>query len=209
LLNKVTKQKIDSKKFMKTKEYLSKPQAISKDIVVQNLRDEVLVYNLITHQAMSLNRTITTIWQLCDGKKDVSEIRHSTAKILNTAVSDEVVFLALDELSKNGLLDTNELIPLKDLSQINRREMIKNIALTTSVAIPIITSLVAPKAINAASGGCLTNTDCQSNCCFTNVCTQFNAGGAANGGGCFVDADCQSNCCDTGICSPACGVCFI
>ena len=194
---------------MKPIDYLTKPIAISSDIVVQEAGEELLVYKLSTHQAMSLNSTLSAIWQLCDGTRNIADLKNSTAKILKDSISEKVIVLAIDELKQHKLITFNETNFISNLSQVNRREMIKNIGLTTVVAIPIITSLVAPRASQAASGNtCTQDSDCPSVCCQSNVCTQFNAGGNPINGGCFVDADCQSNCCDTGICAPACGICF-
>lgn len=195
---------------MSFNQHLIKPTAVSSDLVVQELGTELLVYNLSNHKVMSLNSTLSVIWQLCDGKRNLSDLKKLTEIQLQEFISEEVIFLAIDELKRNNLITLNDLHQPAELSQMNRRRMIKNIGLTTAIAIPLITGLVAPKAVSAASGNtCTQDSDCQSLCCVNNECTQFNQGEQPINAVCFVDADCQSNCCDTGICAPACGVCFI
>lgn len=156
------------------------PQAISGDIVIQNIGSELLVYNLKTHRAMSLNTTVACIWELCDGKNSLSLIREQTEKKLKASIPEEAITLALIELSKNDLLitDTLETGAKDSLSDMSRRAMIRKIGMTTAVAIPVVMAITAPKAVHAASGGqtllpngasCANDLECQSDCCLGGV----------------------------------------
>ena len=131
------------------------------NIVVQDIDGEVLIYDLIENKAFCLNRTSALVWQACDGNRTVAEITDWLGKQLNSTVSEDVVWLALDQLSKENLVQ-KEYRPNERFSGLSRREVIRKIGLTSVIALPLITSLVAPLAIHAnsacvAGGTCLCN----------------------------------------------------
>lgn len=128
-----------------------KPQAKLANLVVQDLSNEILIYNLENNKAFSLNETTTLVWQNCDGTKDVRQIAQILETNLGQTVPDELVFLALDRLKKEDLVafDESDVSPLQG---INRREVVKRVGLATMVALPIISSVVAPTASHAQSG---------------------------------------------------------
>jgi len=80
----------------------SKNNPISRqdDIVVQQSKDEILIYDLKLNRALCLNETSALVWRLCDGTKSVEEISQAISKKLKTPVSEDLVFLALDQLKK-------------------------------------------------------------------------------------------------------------
>jgi hypothetical protein len=124
------------------------PLARSKDIIVQKLGKEVLIYNLKTNKAYCLNETSAIVYHACDGKTTFDEIK------ANSNFTDEIIYLALDELKKENLFekDAEFNVPLNNLS---RREIIKKIGTASLVALPTIVALVTPVA--AQSGSCLAN----------------------------------------------------
>ncbi len=147
------------------------PLARSRDIVVQRLENETLIYDLKTDRAYNLNETSSVVFQACDGKTSVAELREKSG------FTEDVIYLALDELKKQNLLEENQSYdsPFKGMS---RREAIRKIGLASAVALPVITFLVAPSAAAAASacpgaspgrtcacvapGDCITQTICPS-----------------------------------------------
>jgi len=50
------------------------PNSRTRDLVLQNTGDELLVYDLITNRAICLNHTSVMVWQMCDGKKSFSDL---------------------------------------------------------------------------------------------------------------------------------------
>ena len=60
------------------------PIARNKDIVVQTLDKEVLIYDLNTHKAYNLNETSSIVYQACDGKTSFDG-RKSVLKVTFTA----------------------------------------------------------------------------------------------------------------------------
>ncbi len=87
-----------------------KPSARKSDIVVQDSVNETLIYDLKSNKAFCLNETSTLVWQLCDGRNLVSEISDAMSVQLKTLVSEDIVWLAVDQISKDGLLENGDAI---------------------------------------------------------------------------------------------------
>lgn len=151
------------------------PIARKTGLVVQEVPDEVLVYDLDTNKAHCLNATASTVWKSCDGSNSVSDIVAILEKTSGSKVSDQMVWLAIDQLSENNLLEAQ----IKaDFAGQTRREVLKKLGLATVIALPIVASLVAPKSA-MANASCLCDVDAD-----------------CNGRGCAAD-----NCCSTaGLC---------
>lgn len=128
-------------------------KARQEDIVVQELENELLIYDLRTDKAFCLNETSALIWQTCDGTKSVSEISREISEKVNSPVSENLVWLALDQLSKDDLLSDRQPVVSK-FDGLSRREIIKKVGLTSMVALPLISSLVSPRAAMAQSAVC-------------------------------------------------------
>jgi Coenzyme PQQ synthesis protein D (PqqD)/Putative metal-binding motif len=126
------------------------PIARQRDIVVQESSNEVLVYDLKTNKVFCLNETSAIVWGLCDGQNDFHSIATKLQNKSNEQIPVELIEIALDQLEQENLLENYQTPPaLTDKK--SRREMIRKVGLATVIALPIITSLVAPKAINAQS----------------------------------------------------------
>jgi hypothetical protein len=126
----------------------NKPQSRKDDLVIQSANGEVLVYDLRTNKALCLNETSALIWEECDGTKDSVELRDSVSRKLGSAVGDDLIWLALDQLKKEELLDSSYESE-KKFAGMSRREVIKKIGVGSMIALPIVAGLVAPKAIHA------------------------------------------------------------
>lgn len=131
----------------------SKPESRKSDIVVQELEDEVLVYDLLKNKAFCLNKTSAVIWQNCNGERTLEEIAEVCSKKLKADVNAEMVWLALEKLRKENLLEKESYIE-DSYNGLSRREVIRKIGFSSMIALPIISSLVAPTASSAASAIC-------------------------------------------------------
>ena len=80
------------------------PVARRARLLVRELAEEVVVYDEERHRAHCLNRTAAIVWQNCDGRTTVSGIAGRVGERLSAHVSDEVVWLALEQLAEFGLL---------------------------------------------------------------------------------------------------------
>lgn len=130
------------------------PVARKSGLVVQEMPDEVLVYDLNSNKAHCLNQTAASVWKACDGKTSISEIAAHFGK----GASEDLVWLAIDQLNESQLLESQIQSKFKGQS---RRDVIKKIGLASIVAVPVIASLVAPQnALAAQSCNCVNNTQC-------------------------------------------------
>jgi hypothetical protein len=106
----------------------------------------------------------------------VSEITKLVEEQAGGNITEDFVWLALDQLSENNLLEREVAVSFNGRS---RREAIKKIGMASMVAVPIIASLVAPRsAMAAVSCACNNPMQCgnpsNSNCLSRVNC---NAGG--------------------------------
>ncbi len=141
------------------------PQARSTGVVVEHLADEVLVYDLERDRAHCLNMAAARVWEKCDG-------RHSVTEIVAEVGDEEVVWMAVEQLSRAGLLEEKIKRPAVGMG---RREVIKRIAVAAAIGVPVVTSIVAPKASHAtncipAGGNCTTSPHCCSGVCNAGRC---------------------------------------
>lgn len=143
------------------------------NLVVQTANDETLVYDLNTDKAYLLNETSTFVWQLCDGRNSAADISRQLARRFKQTENEDIVWLAIDGLKTNNLLDEAAEIAIPFAAQ-SRREVIKKVGLATMLALPVIVGLTAPQAAHAASVRDLANCaacDPNNNRCISGNCT--------------------------------------
>lgn len=133
------------------------PSARTEGLIIEELTDEALVYDLASHKAHCLNPTAFLVWRNCDGKHTLSDIAAVLEKELRAPVSDELVWFAIDQLLKHGLLCERVMTPMSE-SGLTRRKLMKRMGVAAIIAVPLVTSLIAPKAAQAGSmcGGACT-----------------------------------------------------
>lgn len=144
------------------------------------------MYDTTSHRAYCLNEVSSLVWKKCDGKTASAELPKMLSIQLNSDVPDELVWLALEQLSDAELIERAEESPT-EMRSVSRREVIRRIGLASAVALPVVASIVAPPAAAAQSclptdASCTASSQCCSNCC-RNV-----SGGAQckpGGGGCL------------------------
>ena len=149
------------------------PIARKSGLVIQEMPGEVLVYDLDRDKAHCLNESAALVWQSCDGSNSVQDIVRRLEESSRGKVNEDLVWLALDQLNENDLLEAGTGTHFKGQS---RREVLKKIGLASVIALPVIASLVTPQSVMAA-GSCA----CVSaaNCATLNTCpsqTQYNNG---------------------------------
>lgn len=124
------------------------PTARTNGLVVQEVPQEVLVYDLESDKAHCLNQTAAMVWKACDGKTSVSEIAGLIGSQTGGTVSDDLVWLAIDQLNEHSLLETEV---KSRFAGESRRQVLKRIGLASMVALPIIASLAAPTSVLAST----------------------------------------------------------
>lgn len=180
------------------------PAARTENIVVQNLAKETLIYDLDTHRAVCLNETAALVYQLCDGGNSISAIGDKLSKRFGSDVSEDWARLAVEELKNYNLLANGAEIE-DGFAGLSRREAIRRVGLTSLIALPVISSLVAPTASMAASVMCVASglavdvgaaattysacvTALKSRCCSGNAAVNSYSPGDACDGTCLSSA---------------------
>ena len=159
---------------MKDNKRQEEPNARKEGLVVRELADEVLVYDTKSDKAHCLNKTAALIWHHCDGRSSVSQIANSVSLQLNAPVDEQMVWFALDQLSKDHLLEEKVSMPAL-MSGMSRRQMVRTLGIATVVAVPLVTSIVAPTPAQAATclppgSACTSSAQCCNGLCSGGVC---------------------------------------
>lgn len=150
------------------------PEARREGLVVQELSDEVLVFDRDRNKAHCLNKTAALVWNHCDGNSSVAEMARVIARETNAPVDEDLIWLGVEQLSKTHLLRERARVP-EHKTGLSRREVIRRIGLTAAVALPVVTSIVAPTAAQAANclgtgQTCTTSAECCNGLCNMSVC---------------------------------------
>lgn len=127
------------------------PAAREKGLIVQDVADETLVYDLQRHRAYCLNRTAALVWRHCDGVSDVDQVVADLSEEMGTQASEALVWLALRRLQRNRLLEERATGQLA--ARYTRRRVIQTLAALGigAAVLPTIISVVAPTAAQAAT----------------------------------------------------------
>lgn len=196
-------------------------------LLVEQIADEVVVYDLETKNVHCLSPLAAAVFESCDGRTTPAQAATAASERLDRDVSTDEVLAAAEQLEERSLFHS----PMLTLhgsgngngDGLSRRDFARRGALAGAVAFaaPLITSIAAPTAAMATSGiasgcgGCGRNHDCISNHCCQSVpgkqCNQ----------GCCVDHDnschfcnCVNGTCEctvdaaglnTGVCPCICG----
>jgi hypothetical protein len=136
---------------------------------VEQLAEELVVYDLDTDQAHLLNRMSSAVWRRCDGSTDIDALASDLSAEFGMPVDPVLVWAAVAELDRAGLLEPNANVPAEE-GGLSRRQLLKRFGIA-AVALPTITSILAPTAAAAASvgtgigGTCASNGACASGNC--------------------------------------------
>jgi len=133
-------------------------------LIIRELGEETLVYDLATHRASCLNRGAAEVFRACNGRRSVTEIAARAGKRLGRKVTAAYVEIALDRLGRSGLVEAAPRIASK-----RRRETLKRLA-AAAIVLPAITSVLAPEPAQAQTclGNmeiCMVSSQCCSGCC--------------------------------------------
>ncbi len=152
------------------------PKARRKDLVVEELPDETLVYDLERDKAHCLNPTAALVWSRCDGNTSVADMASSLEQELDLPADESLVWMALDRLGKARLLEDPVGLP-GEAARYSRREMMRTFGRVAGLTLllPAVSSIVAPLAAMQAS--CIPRDTCRNvlvppNCTGLPVCEQ-------------------------------------
>lgn len=179
-----------------------RPQARITDLVVRELPDEELVYDLKTHQAYCLSKSAAAVWKQCDGVQTMTEIAEVLSRDSQAVIDEDSILSALHQLNRASLFEREITLP-SNSGRFSRRQALRQLGLGAAATLPLVISVVAPAAAQAAScvstgttGNCTVagGNNCCSTCCnnSTNVCLPT---GISIGQSCQRDCQCVSNKC--------------
>src|SRR5712664_2884482 len=82
------------------------PCARKDGLVIKELVDETLVYDLERDEAHCLNQTAALVWKCCDGKTTVGKMIGLLQEKLEISVNADVVWLAIKQLQRFHLVES-------------------------------------------------------------------------------------------------------
>jgi Coenzyme PQQ synthesis protein D (PqqD) len=81
------------------------PVARKEKLIVQDLSDEILVYDELGHRISYLNPVVAFVWRLCDGQTSTETIARHLETEFGVPSGKEVLSSALQRLHKLSLLE--------------------------------------------------------------------------------------------------------
>ncbi len=150
----------------------------TENLVVKELPNELLIYDLEKNKAFCLNETARLIMDECDGKTSIGDAVASLNRKLKSNLSEEMIWMVVEQFKKSNFLKGDYEIPI-ETTKVTRRKILQSAA-TLGIALPIVTSLVAPTAAHAQSGCPGNGQPCQINgggeCCENLICINTESG---------------------------------
>ncbi len=117
-------------------------------LLIEEVGDEVLVFDHASNTAAALNHPAAAVFDLCDGTRSIDDIVASLASSSTPLGVDEVL-LALAELDDSGLL-----VEAPVQRGPSRRDLLAKLGVTAAGALmlPVVEAIVAPTPAAAQSG---------------------------------------------------------
>lgn len=167
------------------------PVAREKDLLVEHLADETVVYDTRTKEAHCLSPLAAIAFAHCDGRTTVEQLAALATERMGEPVDEQRVTEALAQLEERELIDT----PTLRGNGLSRRDLMRKTAMAGAAAAasaPLITTIMAPTPAAAATQFCSNLCDCcEPGCVNTNPAD--NSTDVCNPGG--------NNCCYGLACS--------
>lgn len=136
------------------------PCARREELVIEELPDETLVYDLKRHKAHCLNHTAAAVWRHCDGSTTIPQLALILKEESDLPRDEGIVRLALDRLQKAKLLEDG--FNGTGISH-SRRDLVKKLALFGgAMMLPMVSSITSPAAAMQAST--TTRAQCRNGC---------------------------------------------
>ena len=145
------------------------PNARTDKILTTKVGKEWVVFNTATNTASCLDALTAAVWAACDGKTKVSGLPGLMDRSGYTNVNEHVIWLAIDQLSKTGLLEESIDIPLLDKNGLHRRKALSMFRTGALAALPVVASISIQPAMAQMSHGCRpekASCTANSDCCY-------------------------------------------
>jgi hypothetical protein len=144
---------------------MTPPRARTQGLLIETVHDETLVYDAERDEVHCLDTRAAAVWHSCDGQTELEQIAARTS--LSTAdAAAAILALAARHL-------------LEPATGVSRRDMLRTVtigAAAVAAGAPVIKSIVAPTAAQAAScqgtgSMCSSSSQCCSGLCSGGTCT--------------------------------------
>lgn len=139
------------------------------DLLVRELGDELLVYDLLRDKAHCLSPLASKVWRQCNGKQSAQMIAANLKGLSEKPHREEVVAAALDQLRQADLLIDS------DAPNMARRMVLRKVGTAAAaISIPFVISVVAPEAAQAitlclpSGAPCVSSSQCCGGFCLGN-----------------------------------------
>ncbi len=131
-----------------------KPKARHDELVVEEVADELVVYDQRRKVAHTLNRAAALVWRRCDGETSIADLADLLRSELDPIADEDLVLVALDRLEASHLLE-EPIGRTLDEARASRRQVVRKVGRVgvLTLLLPAIVTLVAPTPAKAASGG--------------------------------------------------------
>ncbi len=126
-----------------------RPKARQTGLVVQEVLDEMLVYDQQHFQAHCLNQVAAAIWKQCDGRSTPADIASRLSAAGSPATAD-VVWHALYQLGDFHLLEEDP-ATVSSAAPVTRRQLMTTLT-QVGLALPLVLGIAAPAAAQVGSG---------------------------------------------------------
>lgn len=129
------------------------PQARREGLLIEEVDDELIIYDQQRHRAHLLNPTAALVWKHCDGATTSAQLCALLRRKLNLAADEDLLELALDRLARAHLLLDREARP-PHARKVSRRAVLQKLRLAGKLALllPVVATITAPTPLMAASG---------------------------------------------------------
>ena len=124
------------------------PLSRTDNLVIRELDDETLVYDMERDEAHCLNRTAALVWQQCNGKTTATQAARTLQSQLDVKIDPDLVWLAVKQLTRFHLVEAAPRTP-----SVSRRDLVLRYAPAALVLLPVIVSITSPVPAQAASCG--------------------------------------------------------
>ncbi len=124
------------------------PRSRTDNLVIRELDDETLVYDMERDEAHCLNQTAALVWEQCDGKTTAAQAARSLQSKMDVSVDADLIWLAVKQLERFDLVERTRKSP-----PVSRRRLFLKYA-PAALALPVIMSITAPIAASATSPPC-------------------------------------------------------
>jgi hypothetical protein len=137
-----------------------KPKRRQEALVVHELPEEMLVYDLERHKAFCLSKNIAWIWRHCTGQRTPAQIARALETEIGAPVGEDVMGVALHRLSKAHLL--REAIGLAASgARSSRRQLLRHAATLGGLTILAISAPTVGQAATCLPAGTCVNSACK------------------------------------------------